>query len=282
MGYMSHWRPYDWREISSRGCLCFVIALTFFTFSACRESPAQSASEYQVKAAYLYNFAKFTKWPESTLPAAASPLVIGVVGGDDEFASATRKTVEGRALGGHPVVVKHLTVDDDIGACQLLFIRASVGRKRTQALVSALGAAAILLVGEGEGFLADGGMINLLEKNGTIRFQVDSASITRANLSLSPELLAHAEGGASNDAEESTRRLRRGVEPEYPEIARRMGLKGAVELEVSIRRDGTVKEVKVIGGHPLLADSLVKAVTQWQYDPGPQESRVKVRYAFGQ
>ena len=61
-----------------------------------------------------------------------------------------------------------------------------------------------------------------------------------------------------------------------------MNIKGAVQVEASVRRDGSVKEVKVIGGHPLLADALVKAVRRWQYAPAAKDSVVIVRFVFGQ
>jgi TonB family protein len=59
-----------------------------------------------------------------------------------------------------------------------------------------------------------------------------------------------------------------------------MNLTGAVQLEIVVRRDGTVKEARVIGGHPLLVAAVVKAVMGWRYEPAAKESQVAVRFVF--
>jgi TonB family protein len=79
---------------------------------------------------------------------------------------------------------------------------------------------------------------------------------------------------------EATRKVERRVAPEYPEIAARMSLRGTAMVEAQVRADGTVKEVRVLGGHPLLADSLANAVRLWRYQPAPKESVEVVKYSF--
>ncbi len=192
--------------------------------------------------------------------------------------------VTGKSIGTHPVEVERVSTEDELKSCKLIFVRSSAGRKRTRAAMSAVASASVLLVGEDEGFLGEGGMINLFLKNGTVRFEVDRSSLDRANIHLSPELLALAntERGLSNGPAGESRRLKAGPPPEYPELAQKMKIKGAVQVEASVRRDGTVKEVRVIGGHPLLADALVKAVRGWQYAPAAKDSVVVVRFVFGQ
>jgi len=59
-----------------------------------------------------------------------------------------------------------------------------------------------------------------------------------------------------------------------------MKLKGAVQVEAMVPRDGTVKEVRVLGGHPLLADAAAKTVKQWKYEPAARDSTEIVRYKF--
>jgi TonB family protein len=244
---------------------------------------AQNASEYQVKAAYLYNFVKLAEWRGQSLPN-GSPLVIGVVGGDDEFIDTLRKTVAGKTVGTHPITVRRADSVADMDICQVVFFRSSAGHKRTDVAVSGLATASILLVGEDDGFLRRGGMINMVLKNGMIRFEVDRASLDRADIRLSPELLtlANSENSSFNSPTGESRRLKVSSPPEYPELAQKMNIKGTVQVEASVRRDGTVKEVKVIGGHPLLANALAKAVMGWQYVPAAKDSVVVVRFVFGQ
>ena len=66
----------------------------------------------------------------------------------------------------------------------------------------------------------------------------------------------------------------------YPDIAQQMKLTGTVQVQVLVRRDGTVKEVKVIGGHPLLAEAVMQAVMKWKYEPTTKETVVLVKISF--
>ncbi len=262
----------------------FGIGVAFLVLCGLQSAPAQTASEYQVKAAYLYNFAKSAQWPEQSLASGSSPLLIGVVAGDEEFIDTLRQTVAGKTVGTHVILVKRVSTEAEMDFCQIIFFRSSAGHRRTQAFIASLASASILVVGEDDAFLAQGGMINLVLKDGTIRFDVNKASLERANIHLSPVLLAAAnpERGSSSSPAAESRRLKLSTPAEYPEIAKRMNIKGVVQLEVLVARDGTVKEVTVIGGHPLLTEAVVKAVKGWQYEPAAKESHELVRVVFGQ
>lgn len=261
-----------------------VLGIGFAAFMLLQSAPAQTASEYQVKAAYLYNFAKSAQWPEQSLASGSSPLLIGVVAGDEEFIDTLRQTVAGKTVGTHVILVKRVSTEAEMDFCQIIFFRSSAGHKRTQAFIASLASASILLVGEDDAFLAQGGMINLVSKDGTIHFEVNRAALDRASIHLSPALLAAAnpEHGSSNGPAGESRRLKFSTPAEYPEIAKRMNIRGVVQLEVLVARDGSVKDVRVIGGHPLLTEAVVKAVKGWLYEPGAKESRELVRVAFGQ
>jgi TonB family protein len=251
---------------------------------------SEGASEYAVKAAYLYNFAKSAQWPDQSLSANA-PLTIGVVGGDDEFVDTLVKTVAGRTAGAHPIAAKRVDLAEELDLCHLVFFRASAGHKRIQAAISDLHSSGVLLVGEDAEFLRQGGMINLVLKNGTVHFEIDRTALDGAGIKLGPALLALASPGHGSSAappsETATaagesRKLKVGTPPQYPEIAQKMNIKGVVQVEATVRRDGSVKEVRVIGGHPLLADAMVKAVMGWRYEPAAKDSQVVVRFDFGQ
>jgi TonB family protein len=86
---------------------------------------------------------------------------------------------------------------------------------------------------------------------------------------------------AANSPIGGTRLLERSAPPEYPDIAERMNLKGTAQVQALVRQDGTVKEVKVLGGHPLLADALARAVMQWKYQPAARETVEIVKFSFG-
>lgn len=69
-------------------------------------------------------------------------------------------------------------------------------------------------------------------------------------------------------------------DPEFPEIARRMNLSGIVKVEVVIAIDGTIKSAKVLGGHPVLADAVQKALKKWKYAPGASETTLELNFKF--
>jgi TonB family protein len=69
-------------------------------------------------------------------------------------------------------------------------------------------------------------------------------------------------------------------DPEYPEIAKRMAITGSVKVELVIAADGTIKSVKVLGGHPVLVDAVQKGLKKWKYAPGPAETTTQVEFKF--
>lgn len=77
-----------------------------------------------------------------------------------------------------------------------------------------------------------------------------------------------------------SRKVKTRVEPTYPEIARRMGLTGNVKLLVVIAANGSVKETKVIGGHPILVNAAVDAMKKWKFEPGTAETSGTVEFKF--
>ena len=76
------------------------------------------------------------------------------------------------------------------------------------------------------------------------------------------------------------RKLKVNVVPRYPDIARKMGLSGLVKLQVVIGADGSVKETKVIGGHPILVNAALDAVKKWKFEPARAESTGELEIKF--
>jgi TonB family protein len=73
---------------------------------------------------------------------------------------------------------------------------------------------------------------------------------------------------------QETRRAKDKVPPAYPEMAKSMHLAGIVKVQITITPQGAVKDTKIIGGHPLLADAAVRAIQKWRYEPGTEETTV--------
>ena len=85
-------------------------------------------------------------------------------------------------------------------------------------------------------------------------------------------------GGLS--AAQTERKVVRHEEPQYPEIAKKMNLRGAVKLKIWISPDGTVRRLEYVGGHPILAESALKAVKNWHYEAASKESNTIVILKF--
>lgn len=81
-------------------------------------------------------------------------------------------------------------------------------------------------------------------------------------------------------AQSTTRKIKTRVEPEYPELARRNNISGSARVEVVVAPDGKVKEVKVLGGNPVLVQAVVTAVNKWKYEPATEESIITLKFDF--
>jgi len=81
---------------------------------------------------------------------------------------------------------------------------------------------------------------------------------------------------------EDTRKPKSNPAPEYPELAKRLNIRGAARVRVTIAPDGSVKEVQEVGGNPVLVDALARAVKKWRYEPADKTSVIDVKYDFGE
>ncbi len=151
----------------------------------------QSVNEYQVKAAFLYNFAKFVEWPQGSFKGAADPITICVLG-QDPFGPLLEDTVKGKTLDGRGFVVRHLSDVQQAGGCHILFVSSSE-RKHLQSIFEKITTAGVLTVGETAGFATQGGVVNFKLDEGKVRFEVNVDAAARKGLHISSNLLSLAE-----------------------------------------------------------------------------------------
>jgi hypothetical protein len=152
---------------------------------------AQDAlSEYQVKAAYLFNFLKFVEWPDDAFADSLAPIVIGVVG-DDPFGSALPQVTIGKTVQGRDLVIRKYHSGEDVRGAHILFISPSE-KKRLPMILSSLHGSSVLTVADTEGFLDAGGMIQFLNENDRVRFAINVDATSRAKLKMSSKLLSLA------------------------------------------------------------------------------------------
>ena len=76
------------------------------------------------------------------------------------------------------------------------------------------------------------------------------------------------------------RKLKYRVDPVYPELAKRNNISGSARVELLITADGRVKDVKVLGGSPVLVNAVLEAVRQWKYESAPEESSAVIKFDF--
>jgi hypothetical protein len=152
---------------------------------------SQEVEEYQVKAAFLYNFAKFVEWPAQAFKTPQDPILICVLG-RNPFGSALEDVIRGKSVEGRAFVFRQVEDADEAGACQILFVGWSEG-KRFRSLWRARKPAGILTVGEAQGFAASGGVINFKLDAGHVRFEINVDAAEQAQLHISSKLLSLAE-----------------------------------------------------------------------------------------
>lgn len=147
--------------------------------------------EYRIKAAFLYNFAKFTEWPAGSFADPQAPLRICVYG-EDPFGDAL-ESIAGKTVRGRPVEVERLGALAAGEPCHLLFISESEAPNLPR-ILAALQRRPVLTVADIPGFAGAGGIINLkVNKEDKVRFEINVAKARLAGLRLSAKLLSLAE-----------------------------------------------------------------------------------------
>lgn len=150
-----------------------------------------SPTEYQVKAAYLYNFAKFVEWPPQVMSSGSSFNIC--VLGRDPFDSTFQATIAGESIKGKNVLVKRIPRAQDGSGCQILFISSSE-EARLKDILGVLDKTSVLTVSDMPQFTQRGGMIQFVTEANRVRFEVNLTSAERTGLTLSSQLLKVAIG----------------------------------------------------------------------------------------
>lgn len=160
--------------------LCMLMFLTL-------ETQAQT-KEYQVKAAFLFNFAQFVEWPDTTFTNADAPFCIGILG-DDPFGKALDQTIQDETINGHKIAIqrsKHLA---DLMHCQMIFVSKSE-KSYLADIFTALDSHPVLTVGELPNFARSGGGINFIQEGSKVRFELNPGAVQRDGLKFSSQLLS--------------------------------------------------------------------------------------------
>ena len=136
--------------------------------------------EYRVKAAYLYNFAKYVEWPEVTI----EPSLTICVAGRNPFGSILAETVRGETIANRDIVVR--SIADPDGTCNVIFVPQGTSAGE---FLRAARSTPVLTVGETPDFIAQGGIVRFVVDEGKVRFEIDPDTAAKAGLRISSRLL---------------------------------------------------------------------------------------------
>jgi hypothetical protein len=163
-------------------------AIVLLPASMSSSAELSRAAEYELKAAFLYNFIKFTEWPAEEMANKSEPFVIAVLG-KDPFGAALDKTIEGEAFHQKPIIVRRFSrMDESVVNSQALFISASE-ESHLQSILRLLDGQPVLTVSEIENFAQRGGTIQLKKESNKIVFEINIDATKRAGLAMNAQLL---------------------------------------------------------------------------------------------
>ena len=193
------------------------LTLSVTSVAANADEDSTSGQEYQIKAAFLYNFLKFVDWPQGKTPDTNEPIVIGIIGSaplENAF-----KPIEGKIhqdVNGKPIVIKYFKSFEELmksgenskdnlqkelevlRKCHLLFICSSEQKNLSQ-ILDAVKDSYVLTVGESSEFIGLGGIINFVVEDEKMRFEINVAAADKAQLKIRSQLLRLAKKVVDDD-----------------------------------------------------------------------------------
>jgi hypothetical protein len=169
---------------SLRPILCIVLSVV--VSAAMLQAESAKPGEYEVKAAYLYNFGKFVRWPDN-VPAEGQTFSICVMG-RDPFGKTLDAILDGGSWQGKPIAAKRILSVEDVSACNLLFVSASDSEQWGE-ILPVVQKLPILTVSDSPLFSRRGGIIEFILTENRVRFEVNVGAAEKAGLNINSQLL---------------------------------------------------------------------------------------------
>lgn len=148
---------------------------------------AFAQSEEQVKAAFLFNFARYVEWPEEAFASGDAAFRL-CMAGSPGFADVVERTVSGKQVRDRSVRVAQVASLSESGGCHILFVGPGVDASPAEVADSVAGAS-VLTVADHAGFARDGGVANFIQVGKRVRFEINPVAADRAGLKISSRLL---------------------------------------------------------------------------------------------
>ena len=167
----------------------FAVVVAFSIPVPAYSQDIEVVKEYKVKVAYIYNFARYIRWPKDIFANADSPFVIGILG-DAPFGETLQRLAESRQIHDRRIAVRHFAAPQDYKPCQILFVTASVDDEARKEIADLTAGMPVLIVGETAGFATQGAGINFYyDADDTIGFEINVDSLKRRHLNVDARLL---------------------------------------------------------------------------------------------
>lgn len=163
-----------------------VLACAVLLLAAPAVLPAEVAAEYEIKAAFLYNFTKFVEWPPAAFADEKSSILICVLG-ENPFGRSLSDLATDR-VAGRKLTVLGRKENQGLDGCHVLFISRSE-RERISEILAEVESSPVLTVADSEGFLDQGGVINFILEGSKVRFEINQQAVERTGIKISSKLM---------------------------------------------------------------------------------------------
>ena len=150
-----------------------------------------TASEYQIKAVFIYNFTHFVNWPERAFDSQYDSFVIGIIG-NDPIARYVETAIANERVGSHVLRFERYNSIKEIDKCHILYV-ASKDPDEIKEILKSVEGKNILTVGDTPNFVRWGGMIRFYTEEGRIRLQINNTIAKEEELKISSKLLRVAQ-----------------------------------------------------------------------------------------
>ena len=169
------------------GCVAAVVG-----FACSTPVEAAGLDENQVKAAYLFNFARYVEWPSTAHTSSTSALEIGVVGGG-VVSDLLKKTVAGKTVRARSLQVVNFQSPADARSSHILFVPGDLSSEELLQILDQLKGTHVFVVADAAGFAQHGGIANFIVAGSRVRFAINKNAAEEAGLKVSSKLLRLAE-----------------------------------------------------------------------------------------
>lgn len=150
---------------------------------------SQQFTEYELKAAYLFNFGKFVQWPADAFKKNTDPFIIGIYG-NNPFGEILQQTIQNKTLQNRPVILINVSTTEEAETCHILFI-CKTDKLQLSLIIKAINNKSILTVGDNiDEFCESGGIINFTSQHSQKRFEINNKASLKAQLIISSKLLS--------------------------------------------------------------------------------------------